>query len=72
MWGVWSGPLTTTEGTRLLQPLLNPKTDCITDCCFFIDDVCVVFIFNFVFSVIVGLYVDIYIFTMSSAAVHVL
>ena len=39
---------------------------------FFIDDMCVVFIFNFVFSVIVGLYVDIYIFTLSSAAVHVL
>ena len=33
---------------------------------------CVVFIFNFVFSVIVGLYVDIYMFKLSSAAVHVL
>ena len=33
---------------------------------------CVVFIFNFVFSVIVGLYVDIYIFTLSSATIHVL
>jgi len=39
---------------------------------FFIDDMSVVFIFNFVFSVIVGLYVDIYTFTLSSAAVHVL
>jgi len=38
---------------------------------FFIDDMCVVFIFNF-FTVIVGRYVDIYIFTLSSAAVHVL
>ena len=30
-----------------------------SDCSIFIDDMCVVFIFNFVFSVIVGLYVDI-------------
>ena len=29
---------------------------------FFIDDMCVVFIFNFVFSVIVGLYIVIYIY----------
>jgi len=41
--------------------LLNPKIDFITDRFFFIDDMCVVFIINFVFSVIVGLYVDIYI-----------
>ena len=41
-----------------------------TDWGFFIDDMCVVFILNFVFTVIVGLYVDIYIFALSSAAVH--
>ena len=32
---------------------------------------CIVFIFNFVFTVIVGLYVDIYIFTLSKVKVKV-
>jgi len=38
---------------------------------FFIDDMCVFFIFS-LFLVSLALYVDIYIFTLSSAAVHVL
>jgi len=38
---------------------------------FLIDDMCVFFIFN-LFLVSLGLYVDIYVFTLSSAAVHVL
>jgi len=57
---------------RLLQPLLIPKIVCITDWCFFSLTICVLSSFLTLFLVSLGLYVDIYIFTVLSAIVHVL